>query len=124
MCPSVPYDWWCGMFLALHTLSGVLRLSGAAPSPGVSQGHTDTEPVCAVCEASLDRATPLPDTRRRERDHSPRNKAQPFLYRSVINITSLSFSLWPCLPQNVQATKMTQSTVSQSANNLYVMVES
>ena len=66
------------MFLALHTLSGVLRLSGAAPSPGVSQGHTDTEPVCAVCQDSLDRVTPLPDTRRR--DHSPRNKAEPFLY--------------------------------------------
>ena len=79
-CPT--YDLWCGMFLALHTISGVLRLSGAGPSPGVSQAQADTtEPVCAVCEASLDRATPLPDTRRR--DLSPRNKAPPFLYRSL-----------------------------------------
>ena len=70
------------MFLALHTLSGVLRLSGLAPEPGLSQGDSETEAVCPVCEtslASLDRATPLPDTRRR--DHSPRHKAPPFLYR-------------------------------------------
>ena len=80
------------MFLALHTISGLLRLSGAGPSPGVSQARTEvTEPVCAVCEGSLDRATPLPDTRRRERDLSPRNKAPPFLYRdqSVISLSSL-----------------------------------
>ena len=65
------------MFLALHTLSGVLRLSGVAPGPGLSQSDTESEGVCPVCEASLDRVTPLPDTR--WRDHSPRNKAPPFL---------------------------------------------
>ena len=66
------------MFLALHTLSGVLRLSGVTPGPGTSRGHTETESVCPVCEASLDQVTPLPEPR--WRDHSPRNKATPFLY--------------------------------------------
>ena len=84
MNSTEPYDWWWEMFLALHTLSGVLRLSGAAPGPGLSNSETETEPVCLVCEARLDRVTPLPDTRRR--DHSPRNKAPPFLYRDHFSI--------------------------------------
>ena len=65
------------MLLALHSLSGVLRLSGLTSSPG-----------CEETEQSQDTLTPLPHPRRREL--SPRNKETNIPTQIKIDMKNIS----------------------------------
>ena len=98
------------MFLAMHSISGALRLLSPSsdksltsePEPDEKIEEFEDNEICPHCHLNYDRVPPLPDGEHRRssanlhshgsRDISPRNKASAieiFLIASIFNVSNL-----------------------------------